>query len=321
MDAPVLDVRNLSISMAGLPVVDGIGFAIGAGEALGLVGESGCGKSVTALALMRLLPEPPGRITGGRIQIGDTDVMTLDAAGLRRLRGGAMAMIFQEPMTALNPVFTVGAQIAEALAAHQRLDRQTVQARAVDLLASVGLPAPERQLDRYPHQFSGGQRQRIMIAMALANSPRLLIADEPTTALDVTVQADILDLIGRLRRETGTAVLLITHDLGVVSDVCDRVAVMYAGRIVEQGPVASVFAAPRHRYTRALLDTIPALNPPGSRLPAIPGQVPKPGERGRGCAFAPRCTAAVDRCVSEAPPLVPVAAEGQHWSACWRPAA
>jgi oligopeptide/dipeptide ABC transporter ATP-binding protein len=313
---PVLSIENLSIAVGDRVLAEDVSLTIGAGEMVGLVGESGCGKSVTALSVMRLLP-PPVRIASGRIVVDGTDVLSLDDAPLRTLRGDRVAMIFQEPMTALNPVFTIGDQVAEVLEIHRGLDHAAALDRAAELLGRVGLPSPRAQLGRYPHQMSGGQRQRVMIAMALACEPRLLIADEPTTALDVTVQAQILGLIDRLRRDLGMACLLITHDLGVVSEVCDRAAVMYAGRIVEEAPVADLFAAPRHRYTRALLDTMPAMNPPGARLPSIGGMVPPPGQRGTGCAFAPRCSAAIEACARR-PAL---AGSGDHRAACRNPAA
>ena len=317
MTAPVLSIENLSIAVGGRMLAEDVTISIAAGEMVGLVGESGCGKSVTALSVMRLLP-PPVRIATGRILFDGVDVLSLAEGPLRALRGDRAAMIFQEPMTSLNPVLTVGEQVAEVLEIHRGLSRERALDRAAELFALVNLPAPREQLDRYPHQMSGGQRQRVMIAMALACEPRLLIADEPTTALDVTVQAQILELIDRLRRDLGMACLLITHDLGVVSEVCDRAAVMYAGRIVEEAPVAELFAAPRHRYTRALLDTMPAMNPPGALLPSIAGMVPPPGKRGTGCSFAPRCAAPVAPCDSDRPRLV---GDGQHRAACWNPAA
>ena len=317
MTAPVLSIENLSISVGERMLAEDVTISIAAGEMVGLVGESGCGKSVTALSVMRLLP-PPVRIATGRILFDGVDVLSLAEGPLRALRGDRAAMIFQEPMTSLNPVLTVGEQVAEVLEIHRGLSRERALDRAAELFALVNLPAPREQLGRYPHQMSGGQRQRVMIAMALACEPRLLIADEPTTALDVTVQAQILELIDRLRRDLGMACLLITHDLGVVSEVCDRAAVMYAGRIVEEAPVAELFAAPRHRYTRALLDTMPAMNPPGALLPSIAGMVPPPGKRGSGCSFAPRCAAPVAPCDSDRPRLV---GDGQHRAACWNPAA
>jgi oligopeptide/dipeptide ABC transporter ATP-binding protein len=312
----LLAVEGLTVTMSDVPVVEDVSFALAPGETLGLVGESGCGKSVTALSVMRLLPDPPGRIASGRIVFDGVDMLALDIAGLRRIRGDRIGMIFQEPMTSLNPVFTIGDQIGETLIVHRSLGRAAAREEAGGLLDLVGIPAARRQLDRYPHELSGGQRQRVMIAIALACKPRLLIADEPTTALDVTVQAQILDLIARLRRELGMAVLLITHDLGVVAEFCDRVAVMYAGRIVEEAPAAAIFAHPRHRYTEALLRTMPSANPPGRKLPSIAGTVPAPGRRGFGCSFAPRCAARLENCPRELPKLV-----GQAQRvACWNPA-
>ena len=305
---------GLTLSAAGAALVEDVSFAVAPGEMLALVGESGCGKSVTALAVMRLL-SPAIRHTAGTIRFDGTDLGALGAEAMRRLRGSRIGMIFQEPMTSLNPVFTIGEQIAEVLRVHRGLAPVAALSRAAELLDLVGLPTPRRQLPRYPHQMSGGQRQRVMIAIALACEPRLLIADEPTTALDVTVQAQILALIDRLRRQLDMACLLITHDLGVVAEFCDRAAVMYAGRIVETGPAEAVFAAPRHRYTHALVRTMPARNPPGELLPAIPGQVPPPGARGAGCAFAPRCDAPLPACATR-----PKLAGTPHPAACWNPA-
>jgi oligopeptide/dipeptide ABC transporter ATP-binding protein len=315
-DTALLQIDNLCIDVGTRPVIEDVSLRVAAGEMLGLVGESGCGKSVTALAVMRLLAEPPMHIRKGALRFAGRDVMAMDAAQLQALRGDDIAMIFQEPMTSLNPVFTIGAQIAEVLVLHRRLARSAARAAAADLLAQVGIPAPAAAAGRYPHQLSGGQRQRVMIAMALACAPKLLIADEPTTALDVTVQAQILDLLDDLRRKRGMAVLLITHDLGVVAQYCDRVAVMYGGRIVEQAPAGELFARPRHRYTQALLATIPASNPPGTELPAIAGTVPPPGARPPGCAFAPRCTASVASCATDMPELT----GGSHLVRCWNPA-
>ncbi len=317
MTEPLLSVDRFSMTIGGAPVVEDVSFSLLPGEMLGLVGESGCGKTVTALSIMRLFPEPPGHIEDGRILFAGEDLLTKDAEGLRRIRGDRIGMIFQEPMTSLNPVFSVGAQIAEAVLLHRPVTRREARGRAEELLTLVGLPNPKRALDRYPHQLSGGQRQRVMIAMALACDPALLIADEPTTALDVTVQAQILDLIDRLRADLGMAVLLITHDLGVVAEFCDRVAVMYAGRIVETAPTAALFRRPQHRYTAALMATIPAANPPGETLPTIAGAVPAPGRRPKGCAFAPRCSASIPRCPRDLPVLV----GGEHRVRCWNPAA
>ena len=312
----LLTVEGLTVTMAGVPVVEDVSFAIAPGETLGLVGESGCGKSVTALAVMRLIPYPPGRIAGGRIAFEGEELLALDAERMRAIRGDRIGMIFQEPMTSLNPVFTIGDQIAEAIILHRETTRAAARAEAARLIDMVGIPGATRQLGRYPHELSGGQRQRVMIAMALACRPRLLIADEPTTALDVTVQAQILELIGRLKRELGMAVLLITHDLGVVAESCARVLVMYAGRIVEEARADALFAHPRHRYTEALLRSIPAANEPGRLLPSIPGAVPRPGDRGTGCAFMPRCTVPVGRCADDLPAL----AGDAHRARCWNPA-
>jgi oligopeptide/dipeptide ABC transporter ATP-binding protein len=317
MTQSLLSIQDLSVAIGGKAVVENVSFDLLPGEMLGLVGESGCGKTVTALSIMRLFPEPPGRIAGGRIVFEGQDLLAQHKEALRRIRGDRIGMIFQEPMTSLNPVFTVGDQIAEAVLLHRPVGRTAARGRAAELLERVGIPSPAGALDRYPHQLSGGQRQRVMIAIALACDPKLLVADEPTTALDVTVQAQILELIDELRRDLGMAVLLITHDLGVVAEYCDRVAVMYAGRIVETAPASELFRHPRHRYTQALMNTIPAANPPGMRLPTIAGMVPPPGERPPGCSFTPRCFAAVERCPREMPDLAGV----NHKVRCWNPAA
>jgi oligopeptide/dipeptide ABC transporter ATP-binding protein len=317
MTDPLLVVDDLTLAIADRPVVENLSFALMPGEMLGLVGESGCGKTVTALSVTRLLPEPPARVEAGRILFEGRDLLALDGAELRRIRGGRIGMIFQEPMTSLNPVFTVGDQIAEAVLLHRAVGRAAARRQAAALLDLVGIPSPAQALDRYPHQMSGGQRQRVMIAIALACEPRLLIADEPTTALDVTVQAQILELIDRLRRDLGMAVLLITHDLGVVAEYCDRLAVMYAGRIVETARAGELFRHPMHRYTEALMRTIPASNPPGRPLPTIAGAVPPPGARPSGCWISPRCTATVERCPRELPQLTGT----DHKVRCWNPAA
>jgi oligopeptide/dipeptide ABC transporter ATP-binding protein len=316
-DAPVLAVDGLSLAAGDLRLTEDVSFSIGRGEMLGLVGESGCGKSVTALSIMRLLPEPQIRIAAGGIRFGGRNLASLPVEDMPKLRGREIGMIFQEPMTSLNPVFTVGEQIAEPLTIHLGLSRAAARSRAAELLDRVGIADPRAALDRFPHQLSGGQRQRVMIAIAISCEPKLLIADEPTTALDVTVQAQVLRLINGLRADMGLACLLITHDLGVVAEVCERALVMYAGRIVEEGPVGTLFAEARHRYTRALIDTMPAANPPGTRLPAIPGQVPPPGARGAACAFGERCGAAIARCRVERPPLMRT---GPRAAACWNPA-
>jgi oligopeptide/dipeptide ABC transporter ATP-binding protein len=300
----VQDLRTHFHSRAGAArAVDGVGFSIEAGQTLALVGESGCGKSVTAFSILRLVADPPGRIVGGEIMFEGRDLLRLDEAAMRAVRGDRIAMIFQEPMTSLNPVFTIGDQIAEAVMLHRRAPRRTALERARELLEQVGIPEPGRRLREYPHRLSGGMRQRAMIAMALACEPRLLIADEPTTALDVTIQAQILDLIDELKTRTGMAVLLITHDLGVVARHSQHVAVMYAGRVVEQAPTAALFREPRHPYTRGLLGSIPAPGRAAERLTEIPGMVPSLADMPPGCAFAPRCPLAQARCGAAAPAL------------------
>ncbi len=318
-EGPVLEVRDLRTwfhTEAGVGrAVDGLSFDLGRGETLGLVGESGCGKSLAALSVLRLVA-PPGRIEGGRVRLRGRDLLGLDEEEMRGVRGNEIAMIFQEPMTSLNPVLTCGDQIAEAVRRHREVRRQEARERAVDMMRRVGIPAPEQRVDEYPHQLSGGMRQRVMIAMALSCNPEVLIADEPTTALDVTTQAQILDLLQRLQAEFRMAVLLITHDLGVVAEVADRVAVMYAGRIVETAETARLFASPRHPYTRGLLRSVPQLEGPLRRLEVIPGRVPEATDFPGGCRFHPRCPLAEDRCRSQAPVLEEVAPG--HGTACWR---
>ncbi len=301
----VTDLTTVFRTDAGVArAVDGVSFSIDAGETLGLVGESGCGKSVTSLSILRLVPQPPGEILpGSSVRFNDRELLLLAEREMRKVRGNDIAMIFQEPMTSLNPVYTVGDQIAEAVRLHRRTDRKEAMQRAIEMLRLVGIPAPEKRASDYPHQLSGGQRQRVMIAMALCCDPELLIADEPTTALDVTIQAQILDLLAELRERLGMALLLITHDLGVVAQVCDRVAVMYAGRIVEEAPVARIFEDPRHPYTQGLLRAIPRLGQNADRLATIPGQVPSALAWPDGCRFRARCPFAWDRCHEE-PPLL-----------------
>jgi peptide/nickel transport system ATP-binding protein len=296
--------------------VDGVSFAVEAGRTLAIVGESGCGKSVTALSVMGLVPSPPGRIDGGSIRFEGRELVGAPARAMQDLRGNGIAMIFQEPMSSLNPVFTIGEQIVEGLRRHRRLTRAEATERAIAMLQKVRIPAPEQRFHEHPHRLSGGMRQRAMIAMALACEPRLLIADEPTTALDMTIQAQILALMRTLQRETGTAVVLITHDLGVVAEVADEVLVMYAGRIVERAPVAALFDSPQHPYTVGLLGSVPRLDVQRTRLAAIDGQVPSPLRRTAGCSFAARCPFADARCRAEAPALREVGA--QHASACWK---
>src|SRR5215213_8103282 len=286
--------------------VDGVSFQIGQGETLAIVGESGCGKSVTANSILRLIPEPPGRIAGS-IRFQGTDLLKLDEPAMRKIRGNDISMIFQEPMTSLNPVLTVGRQLGETLRLHQGLDKRAAEDRSVEMLNLVGIPEARRRVREYPHQFSGGMRQRVMIAMALACNPKLLIADEPTTALDVTIQAQILDLMRDLKRRVGAAIILITHDLGVVAEVAERVMVMYAGRKVEEAPVAELFRSPRHPYTQGLLGAVPklgsSLTGAARRLAEIPGQVPSLKGRIEGCVFAGRCALATDLCRQVAPGL------------------
>jgi peptide/nickel transport system ATP-binding protein len=297
--------------------VDDVSFTLHEGETLAIVGESGCGKSITALSILGLVPSPPGRIVGGAVRLHGTDLLRVDEEAMRKVRGNEISMIFQEPMTSLNPVLTIGDQIEEALLLHQtQLSRAEVRARAVEMLRLVRIPEPERRAKEYPHQLSGGMRQRAMIAMALSCNPRVLIADEPTTALDVTIQAQILELILDLQRRLGTAVILITHDLGVVAETAQRVIVMYAGRKVEEAEVVALFEQPLHPYTRGLMGSIPHLvDEATERLAEIPGMVPALNALPPGCAFAPRCSMASDRCREEAPPF----REWQpgHFSACW----
>ena len=299
---PLLTVDGLCVEFAGpdgtVRVVDDVGFSIQRGETLGLVGESGSGKTVSSLAVMRLIPEANGRIAAGSIEFDGRDLLQLDAEAMRRVRGAGMAMIFQEPMSSLNPAFTVGQQIVDAVRSHRRVSKLDARARAVEMLDRVGIPEARRRVDQYPHEFSGGMRQRAMIAMALACDPKLLIADEPTTALDVTVQAQILDLMRTLQAELGTAILFVTHDLGVVADICDHVAVMYAGQIVERARADRLFARPRHPYAEGLLVSMPQAARPVERLTVIPGQVPTPGALPAGCRFAPRCAHALDGCTT-----------------------
>jgi peptide/nickel transport system ATP-binding protein len=295
--------------------VDRVSFSLDRGEMLALVGESGCGKSLTALALLGLVP-PPGRVSAGsHIRLEDDDVLALDGAGLRTLRGGRIGMVFQDPTTSLNPVFTAGEQLVEAIRAHRSMSAAEARTEAGHLLDEVGIPDASHRLDAYPHQLSGGLRQRVMIAIALAGRPDLLIADEPTTALDVTVQAQILELVDRLRRAHGMAVLLITHDLGIVAGRADRVAVMYAGQIIETAETSSLFRRPSHPYTRGLLRALPRIDQAPGRLTPIPGSVPTPAAWPEGCRFHPRCTEALDRCQREAPPEAGVGL--RHLARCW----
>ncbi|OGN86930.1 MAG: peptide ABC transporter ATP-binding protein [Chloroflexi bacterium GWC2_73_18] len=330
----LLSVADLEVRFhtadATVHAVNGVSFELEEGETLGLVGESGCGKSVTSLAIMRLLPQPAGRITGGTVTFRDAILTELPEDEMRDLRGKEIAMVFQDPMTSLNPVLTVGEQLTETLMAHRQMTRQQARARAVALLEMVGIPRPATRLGAYPHQFSGGMRQRVMIAMALALEPKVLIADEPTTALDVTIQAQILDLVRNLTADFGTAVILITHDLGVVAGMTGRVNVMYAGFVVETGTTAELFAHPRHPYTVGLLRSIPRLDDTRHEdLVPIEGQPPDMTVAPRGCPFAPRCAWREERCVAENPALEPVVPGtpivttgpgATHRAACWYPA-
>jgi peptide/nickel transport system ATP-binding protein len=322
---PLLEIRNLRTEFlledGAVAAVDDVSFAIESGRILGVVGESGCGKSVTALSIMRLLQEPPGRIASGSALFHGTDLFSLPEPQMQRIRGGKISMIFQDPMTALNPVFTAGNQVAEVIRVHQRASRREARQRSLELFRQVGIPGPEDRVDAYPHQMSGGMRQRVMIAIALACNPELLIADEPTTALDVTVQAGILELIRRLQAERKMAVMLITHDLGVVAETCDQVLVMYAGRIVEKAPVDKLFAGPAHPYTEGLLNSIPSIEAAqeggARRLDAIPGTVPGLRSLPSGCRFRERCPRAIEICASVDPPLE--LKRPQQWAACHNP--
>ncbi|MFC3502780.1 ABC transporter ATP-binding protein [Micromonospora krabiensis] len=327
--APVLEVRDLSVSFTTeggtVSAVDRVNLDLASGEIVGMVGESGCGKSVTAMSIAGLLPDSAR--TTGSVRLRGTELVGARESVLRRVRGKEIAYIFQEPMTSLNPVLTVGRQIGEVLQVHERMSRRAARARAVELLALVGIPSPAARVDNYPHQLSGGMRQRVMIAMAVACGPKVLVADEPTTALDVTVQAGILQVLRDMRDRLGTTILIITHDLGVIADIADRVLVMYAGRVAEQAPVTDLFAHPRHRYTAGLLSASPT---PGrhagtDRLSEIPGLVPVLSTQPDACTFADRCPAVDERCREAAPPLEPVrppgttAATTDHLAACWHP--
>jgi peptide/nickel transport system ATP-binding protein len=323
---PLLEVDNLKTHFYTrdgiVRAVDGVSFSVLPGETLAIVGESGCGKSVTSLSILRLIASPPGRIVEGRVLFGGRDLLKLSEREMRGVRGNEISMVFQEPMTSLNPVLTIGRQIAESLTLHRGLTRAQAMTRAIDMLRLVNIPEPQRRVHAYPHQLSGGMRQRVMIAMALACDPRVLIADEPTTALDVTIQAQILDLMRKLKEKTGAAIVLITHDLGVVAEMAQRVVVMYAGRKVEEAPVQALFANPRHPYTRGLLNSVPRLTEAGApgrkRLAEIAGMVPSLRDELVGCAFAARCGYASARCRGEYPPLEEKAPG--HLAACWESA-
>ena len=304
----LLELRGLTTAFqtarGEISAIEDISFDLNAGEILGIVGESGSGKSVTALTIMGLLPQPPARIAAGSVRFAGEELTTASPNRMEKIRGAGISMVFQEPMTSLNPVFTIGEQIMETLRAHERMSASAQRERAIEMLDRVGIASATKRLNDYPHQLSGGQRQRVMIAMSLACRPKLLIADEPTTALDVTIQAQVLDLLMDLRDELGMAIMIITHNMGVIAEVADRVLVMYAGHIVEQSPVADLFDAPQHPYTKGLLACVPTLQQDRHRLIAIPGSLPEPARRPPGCRFAPRCTYRIEACRTAIPPLV-----------------
>ena len=317
MTEPLLSVRNLRVEFptrrGTLVAVDDLSFDIAPGEILGVVGESGAGKSLTGMAIIGLL-EPPGRIAGGEIRLEGERIDTLSADAMRRIRGKRIGAIFQDPLTSLNPLFTIGEQLVETILTHLDLNERQARSRAIELLAEVGIPAPEIRIDNYPHHFSGGMRQRVVIALALCARPRLIVADEPTTALDVSIQAQIIDLLKRLARENGAAVMLITHDMGVIAETADRVAVMYAGRLAEIGPVRDVIHAPQHPYTGGLMRSIPKLNEGRETLAQIDGAMPRLNAIPPGCAFNPRCPERFDRCMHDRPSPMPA---GATEAACW----
>jgi len=316
----LLDVQGLTTAfMTGrgeITAIEEVSFSLKEGEILGIVGESGSGKSVTALTIMGLLPTPPARIAAGKVMFQGKELTKLSSREMQRIRGPGIAMIFQEPMTSLNPVFSIGDQIMETIRAHENLPAAALRKRAIDMLDKVGIPSAARRLDDYPHQMSGGQRQRVMIAIALACNPKLLIADEPTTALDVTIQAQILDLLMDLRDEFRMAIMIITHNMGVIAETADRVLVMYAGRVIEEAPVARVFDHPIHPYTRGLLECVPSITEDRARLIAIPGTLPDPARRPPGCRYSVRCRYALPSCSDALPPLI--LEEADHWAACLR---
>jgi peptide/nickel transport system ATP-binding protein len=315
----ILEIRDLKTYFFSdhgeIPAVDGVDLYVRKGEVLGVVGESGCGKSVTSLSVMQLVPQPPGKIVGGSIYFKGEDLVHATEKRMRRIRGNELAMIFQEPMTSLNPVYSIGDQIGESVRLHHKLSKKEAKAHAIQMLKKVGIPRPEQIINEYPHQLSGGMRQRVMIAIAMSCDPELLIADEPTTALDVTIQAQILDLMRKLNKDSGTAIMMITHDLGVVAELCDRVVVMYSGKVVEEGDVRSILGNPTHPYTKGLIQSVPHLQEKRKRLYSIPGNVPVPGSLTKGCQFAPRCEFAMDQCHKELPELTEL--ENGHKSRCW----
>lgn len=316
MGKKIIEVKGLRTSFftdeGEIPAVDNIDFHIKEGEILGVVGESGCGKSVTSLSIMGLVPNPPGKVVGGEIIFNGENIIHYSEKKMRQIRGNEIAMIFQEPMTSLNPLFTIGNQMIEGIKIHMKWDKKKSRLKAIEVMKRVGLPRAEELMEEYPHQLSGGMRQRVMIAMAMACNPKLLIADEPTTALDVTIQSQILKLMKELNDEMNTAIMLITHDLGVVAQICERVVVMYAGKIVEEGEVSSIFKNPKHPYTKGLLKSVPDIRNKNERLYSIPGNVPKPGSIKHGCRFAERCEVAFERCSSENPELYKVDDRGHR---------
>ena len=320
MAEPLLDVKGLETTFktpeGTLHAVNGVSFYLNEGETLAVVGESGCGKSVTMLSVMRLIPSPPGKIVAGQVRFGGQELLHLDNEAMRKIRGSQISMVFQDPMTSLNPVLTIGRQLEEPLALHLGMNRKEARERAAQLLAMVGIPNAEKTLDDYPHQFSGGMRQRVMIAMALSCNPQVLIADEPTTALDVTIQAQIMELVKRLREELGMAIIWITHDLGVVAGIANRVIVMYGGYIIEEAPVKELYANPQHPYTLGLIASLPRVDKKGRHeLYSIEGLPPVLYEKSKSCPFAPRCTYVQSKCWNENPPLLKVGPN--HTAACW----
>ncbi len=319
MGETILEVKNLQTHFTTdrgiVKAVDGVDFKVERGQTLGIVGESGCGKSITSLSIMRLISSPPGKIAGGEVLFKGKNLLNYTEEQMRAIRGNEISMIFQEPMTSLNPVYSVGEQIAEAIRIHQKLNKKKAWEKAVEMLTIVGIPSPEKRAKQEPHELSGGMRQRVMIAMALACNPELLIADEPTTALDVTIQAQILDLLKKLQHDFGSAVIMITHDLGVVAETCDMVAVMYAGKVVEYTDVDSLFERPKHPYTEGLLRSIPRVDEDREELQTIDGSVPSPTNMPVGCRFAPRCSYATSLCHESSPELIPLTEKSQV--RCW----
>jgi oligopeptide/dipeptide ABC transporter ATP-binding protein len=319
MDKPILEIKDLRTHFftdrGEIPAVDGVDLHVNPGEVLGVVGESGCGKSVTSLSVLKLVPSPPGKIVSGSILFKDQDITAMNEREMRKIRGNCISMIFQEPMTSLNPLFTVGHQIVETIREHRKITKKEARALTLEMLKKVGIARAESIIDEYPHQLSGGMRQRVMIAMSITCNPDVLIADEPTTALDVTIQAQILDLIRRLNEEQGMAVMMITHDLGVVAEMCHRVAVMYAGKVVEEGSVRDIFKRPLHPYTQGLIQSVPRMNESRARLYSIPGNVPILSKNMQGCRFAERCPSVMPKCLEALPSLVEQ--ESGHRCRCW----